>query len=36
MSETYFADKEGVLRFAQAGPFASVEEVRAQIDSSLK
>ncbi|MCC6298680.1 MAG: TlpA family protein disulfide reductase [Anaerolineales bacterium] len=34
--ETYFVDKEGVLRFVQVGPFLSVEQIRAQIDPLLK
>jgi len=34
--ETYFVDKEGVLRFVQVGPFFSVDHIRAQIDPLLK
>ncbi len=34
--ETYFVDKEGVLRYVQIGPFSSVEQIRAQIDLLLK
>ncbi|HMB25530.1 MAG: TlpA family protein disulfide reductase [Chloroflexota bacterium] len=34
--ETYFIDREGVLRYVQIGPFTSVEQIRAQIDSLLK
>lgn len=34
--ETYFVDKEGVLRFVQIGPFVSIEQIRAQIDPLLK
>lgn len=34
--ETYFVDKEGVLRYVQIGPFTSIEQIRAQIDPLLK
>lgn len=34
--ETYFIDKKGVLQYVKIGPFASVEEIRAQIDPLLK
>lgn len=34
--ETYFVDKNGVLRYVQVGPFSSVEQIRAQIDPLLK
>ncbi len=34
--ETYFVDKEGVLRYVQVGPFVSIEQIRAQIDPLLK
>lgn len=34
--ETYFVDKEGVLRYVQIGPFSSVGQIRAQIDPLLK
>jgi cytochrome c biogenesis protein CcmG/thiol:disulfide interchange protein DsbE len=34
--ETYFVDKEGVLRFVQIGPFSSIDQIRAQIDPLLK
>jgi len=34
--ETYFIDKNGVLKYVQIGPFTSVEAIRAQIDPLLK
>ena len=34
--ETYFIDKDGVLQYVQVGPFASVDDIRAQIDPLLK
>lgn len=34
--ETYFIDKNGVLRYVQIGPFGSVDDIRAQIDPLLK
>ncbi len=34
--ETYFVDKDGVLRFVQVGPFVSIHQIRAQIDPLLK
>jgi cytochrome c biogenesis protein CcmG, thiol:disulfide interchange protein DsbE len=34
--ETYFVDKDGVLRYVQVGPFTSVEQIYAQIDPLLK
>ena len=34
--ETYFIDKEGVLRFVQIGPFTSVDQISQQIDLLLK
>jgi len=34
--ETYFIDKQGVLRYVQIGPFDNVEQIRAQIDPLLK
>lgn len=34
--ETYFVDKEGVLRYVQIGPFTSIDQIRAQIDPLLK
>ena len=34
--ETYFVDRQGVLRFVQVGPFLSVEDIRTQIDALLK
>ncbi|MGE5374995.1 MAG: TlpA family protein disulfide reductase [Bacteroidota bacterium] len=33
--ETYFIDKNGVLRYVQVGPFTSVDQIRAQIDTLL-
>jgi cytochrome c biogenesis protein CcmG/thiol:disulfide interchange protein DsbE len=33
--ETYFIDQEGVLRYAQIGPFSSVEQIQSQIDILL-
>jgi cytochrome c biogenesis protein CcmG, thiol:disulfide interchange protein DsbE len=33
--ETYFIDKEGVLRYVQVGPFTSVDQIRTQIDTLL-
>jgi cytochrome c biogenesis protein CcmG, thiol:disulfide interchange protein DsbE len=33
--ETYFIDKDGVLRYVQVGPFTSVDQVRTQIDTLL-
>lgn len=34
--ETYFIDKEGVLRFVQVGPFVNADQIRAQIEPLLK
>jgi cytochrome c biogenesis protein CcmG/thiol:disulfide interchange protein DsbE len=34
--ETYFIDQTGVLRYAQVGPFSSVDEIKAIIDPLLK
>ena len=34
--ETYFIDKNGVLKYVQIGPFTSVDAIRAQIDPLLK
>jgi cytochrome c biogenesis protein CcmG/thiol:disulfide interchange protein DsbE len=34
--ETYFLDKNGVLRYVQIGPFASVDQIRSIIDPMLK
>ena len=34
--ETYFVDKNGVLRYVQVGPFSSIDQIRAQIDPLLK
>jgi cytochrome c biogenesis protein CcmG/thiol:disulfide interchange protein DsbE len=34
--ETYFIDKEGVLRYVQVGPFVDIGQIRAQIDPLLK
>src|SRR5512139_2422291 len=33
--ETYFIDREGVLRYIQVGPFTSAEQLRTQIDALL-
>ncbi len=33
--ETYFIDRTGVLRYAQVGPFTSVDEIKAIIDPLL-
>ncbi len=34
--ETYFADKEGVLRYVHVGPFVSIEQIRSQIEPLLR
>ena len=34
--ETYFIDKEGVLRYVIIGPITSMEQIRAQIDPLLE
>jgi cytochrome c biogenesis protein CcmG/thiol:disulfide interchange protein DsbE len=34
--ETYFIDKNDVLRYVQIGPFTSRDQIRAQIDTLLK
>ena len=34
--ETYFIDKEGVLRYVHIGPLTSIEQIRMQIDPLLK
>jgi len=34
--ETYFIDREGILRYVQVGPFSSVEQIQAVIDPLLK
>lgn len=34
--ETYFIDKNGVLKYVQIGPFSSLDQLRAQIDPLLK
>jgi cytochrome c biogenesis protein CcmG/thiol:disulfide interchange protein DsbE len=34
--ETYFIDRDGVLRYVQVGPFTSVDQIRSQIDSLLE
>lgn len=34
--ETYFIDKDGVLKYVQVGPFTSLNQIRAQIDPLLK
>ncbi len=33
--ETYFIDREGVLRYVQVGPFSSLEQIKFQIDQLL-
>lgn len=33
--ETYFVDREGVLRYVQIGPFSSLEQIKATIDPLL-
>ena len=34
--ETYFIDRDGVLRYVQVGPFTSIAQIRAQIDPLLE
>ncbi len=34
--ETYFIDRDGVLRFVKIGPFSSADEIRAQIEQLLQ
>jgi cytochrome c biogenesis protein CcmG/thiol:disulfide interchange protein DsbE len=34
--ETYFVDQQGVLRYAQIGPFSSVDEIKSIINPMLK
>ncbi len=34
--ETYFIDQQGVLRYAQIGPFSSVDEIKSIINPMLK
>ncbi|MCI0556207.1 MAG: TlpA family protein disulfide reductase [Anaerolineae bacterium] len=34
--ETYFIDKEGVLRYVHIGPLMTIDQIRAQIDPLLK
>jgi len=34
--ETYFIDRDGVLRYVQIGPFTSVDQIRARIDPLLE
>ncbi|HUG35029.1 MAG TPA: TlpA disulfide reductase family protein [Anaerolineales bacterium] len=34
--ETYFIDREGVLRYVQVGPFVNADQIRAQIEPLLK
>jgi cytochrome c biogenesis protein CcmG/thiol:disulfide interchange protein DsbE len=34
--ETYFIDREGVLKYVQVGPFVNADQIRAQIDPLLK
>jgi cytochrome c biogenesis protein CcmG, thiol:disulfide interchange protein DsbE len=33
--ETYFIDKDGVLRYVQVGPFTSADQIQTQIDTLL-
>jgi cytochrome c biogenesis protein CcmG/thiol:disulfide interchange protein DsbE len=33
--ETYFIDREGILRFVKIGPFASVNEIKSNVDPLL-
>lgn len=33
--ETYFIDREGVLRYVKIGPFTSVDEIQASVDPLL-
>ena len=33
--ETYFIDKDGVLRYVQVGPFTSIDQIRSQVDPLL-
>jgi len=33
--ETYFVDKNGVLRYVRVGPFTSLEEIQRQVDLLL-
>jgi hypothetical protein len=34
--ETYFIDPQGVLQYAQIGPFSSVDEIKSIINPLLK
>jgi cytochrome c biogenesis protein CcmG/thiol:disulfide interchange protein DsbE len=34
--ETYFIDREGVLRYVKVGPFTSFDEIKTQIDQLLQ
>ena len=34
--ETYFIDKDGVLRYVHIGPLMTIDQIRAQIDPLLK
>ncbi|HUH98237.1 MAG TPA: TlpA disulfide reductase family protein [Anaerolineales bacterium] len=34
--ETYFIDRQGILQYAQIGPFESVDEIKSIIDPLLK
>jgi cytochrome c biogenesis protein CcmG/thiol:disulfide interchange protein DsbE len=34
--ETYFIDREGVLRYVKVGPFSALEEIQTQIDLLLQ
>ena len=33
--ETYFIDREGLLRYVQVGPFSSVQQIKSIIDPML-
>lgn len=33
--ETYFIDRQGILRYVKIGPFASLQEIQAVVDSVL-
>ena len=34
--ETYFIDREGILRYVQVGPFVTADQIRAQIEPLLE
>jgi hypothetical protein len=34
--ETYFIDRDGVLRYVKIGPFASVNEIKSILDPLLQ